>query len=80
MNSAVLQREAGKRAGLPGELLGVLECTLKDEPSDRVDVHSRHVAPKAHRFEGNGAATGERVQHFRRAPAVRLANLRHETT
>ena len=71
---AVLQRELGQRAGLAGELLGVFEGTLEDEPRHRVDVHGGHVAAQAHGFERNGAAARKRVQHLGRTPSVGFAD------
>ena len=59
----------------PASLWGVLKGALEDEPCDRVDVYGGHLAAKAHRFEGDGAAAGERVEHPGRASAVGLANL-----
>ena len=71
----VLQREPRQRPGLTGELLRVFEGALEDEPGHRVDVHGHHLAPETHRFQGNGTAAGEGVQHLGCLPTVRLADL-----
>ena len=72
---AVLQREGGQRAGLPGELLRVFERAFEDEPGDRVDVDRRRLAAEPHRLQRDRTPAGERVEHPRRPPAIGLADL-----
>ena len=71
----VLHREPRQRPRLAGQLLRVFEGALEDEPGHRVDVHGRHLAAEAHRFERNRAAAREGVQHLGRPAAVCLADL-----
>src|SRR5205807_9851727 len=67
-------RESGQRAGLSGELLRVFQRAFEDEPGDRVDVDRRCLTAEPHRLQGDRAATGKRVEHLRRAPAISLAD------
>jgi hypothetical protein len=71
----VLQREVRQLPRLAGELLRVLQGALEDEPGHRVDIDRRHIAAQAHRFQGDRAATGERVQHLGGTAAIGLADL-----
>ena len=69
-----MKRKRGQRPCLSGKLLRVVQRALEDEPSDRVDIHRRRLAAEPHRLEWDRAAAGERIQHFGRAAAIRLAN------
>ena len=71
---AVAQDEIRQRASLSGELLRIFERALEDEPGDRVDIDRRDFASKAHRFERDRAAAGERIEHARDASAVGFAD------
>ena len=69
----VVEDELGQRAGLPGELLRVLQRAFEDEPGDGVDVHGRGLAAQPHGLQRDRAAAGERVEHLGRPAAVSLA-------
>src|SRR5579871_822624 len=70
----MFQHKCRERLRSTCQLLGVFERALEDEPSHRIDVHRCDFAAEPHRFEWNGAAARERIQDFRRTPAVSLTN------
>jgi len=71
----VLEDEGGQRPLLTGELLGVLQGALEDEPCHRVDVRGGYLTPQAHGLQGDRTAAGKGVEDPGRPATVRLADL-----
>ena len=68
-------RERRQRRGLSGEQPRIVQRAAQDEPRHRVEVCRHRLAAEPHRLQRNRSAPRERIQHPRRPPAERRADL-----
>ena len=75
MNSRSSRAKAGSGRVWPASLWGYSRVHLRMNQATGLMSMAVHLAAQPHRFQGDGAAAGERVQHLGRASAVGLADL-----
>ena len=69
---AIPHGECRQRPCLPSQQPRVVQSAAQDEPRHRIEVRRDHLAAEPHRFEGDRAATRERIQHPGRPSAEGL--------